>query len=252
MPRQIWGVMLLVLGTSLCAFATTTTETEWQIGDSTALPGSYCYDASAPGGTQCANSLGAGTITTTALVGSDIDVTEITGENAGVSNGLSEDLLDGELSFVTGANTGGYTWGSGMFEVTGCVTTDGTTCIGTETTTTVLVSGTFSSVSVAGGGSGSAQLVLGGLTGLIAESDITSYFGVSPSFVTPPSNASLVAQGIPASGSFTGTTYSGGADGDLAIYSTPEGWSLYSSLGLFGAFGLAGFVSRRFGMIKGV
>ena len=256
MQKRMYLVLISGLFTCLCAFGTTTTNTEWQVSDGT--PGVYCYDATAPLPTQCANPLVGGTVSTTALVGSDIDITEITGEDGGIANGLTLTLLDGELSFVTGANTldslGNYTWGSGSFQVTGCVDNGGV-CLGTETPTEVLVSGTFSAVSLSGGGDPiNEQFVVGGMAGTISESDITSYFGVTPTFVTPPSGAELNAQGVPGGGSFTGSSYSGntgaGADGDLSIYSTPEGWSLYSSLGLF-AFGFVAFkVSRRLGLIR--
>lgn len=261
MPRQIWFVLLAMLVTSFTAFGTTT-STQWQIEGNDA-GGSYCY---ADGGTACTTTVDlAGTETSesssTALVASDILVTEVTGENTPLNDGLTPEIFSapgvqgGNLSFVSGGTVSGWTWtGAGELSVTGCV--QGVTGSGLNGACeagdygTLLVSDAFTSVTVEnfGGGIG---FVMGGISGTI-NSQVAAYFGISTAFVAPPSSIGDLVAGLPGT---TGNAFSGVTStltgGNLNLVTAPEGWSLYSSLGLF-AFGLAAFgVARRFGLIKG-
>jgi len=256
MPRQIWVTPLLVLGTSLCSFATTTTDTEWGI---TALGGStVSYDAATGG----------------ELVGTGIQVGSIQGQDG--SNPTTTPPLDmwGILTFTSGAPTGVWSWGSGSLTISGCVApTTGAdpfagvgTLNGPVATATgcaaggsvTLVSATFSSVQITDSFNGTGMgAVMGGLAGTIDVASIASYFGVTPTFTAPPSNGSIPLNGLPPlppfsniGAFFIGATSAG--NGAVTLYNVPEGWSLFSRLGIFG-FGLAAFgVARRFGLIKTV
>lgn len=238
MTKRIWVVFLSVLATSACAFGQIT-DTYWTV-DGTG--GSYSYT----GGTA-------------ALVGSNIEVTSVAdatnSDTAGytVYDVLGNDDGGASLAFTSGAGDGTWSWGSGgTLTVTGCLSTNGTTCIAGESKTTVLITDDFTSAGVTsiGGGKGFS---FGGLQGTI-DAAAATLLGVSQSFVSPASQFSTKVSGLPgtAGGSFSGVT-DATPGGTLDLFqAVPEGWSLLSSVGIF-AFGLIIFgIARRLGLIKAV
>jgi hypothetical protein len=230
-------LLLSVLVISFCAFGDTGT-TQWNITNTTS--GSYSY----AGGTSV-------------LVGTGIGVENILGSPTPLNTGSPNELaiVGGSLDFTSGANTGGWTWGSpGTLSITGCIAALGLGTItgGTCTTAATLLSDDFTSVSISPiPVSGSPLGVeFGQLQGTM-NGAIASYFGISTIFTSPASTGQDVLFGLPPSGpgdAFAGVT-STAPGGNLSLVSpVPENWSLFSTLGLFG-FGLAAFgLAGRFGL----
>jgi len=240
MKKRMLVLLISVLVVSFCAFGDTGT-TQWNIAPS---GGSYSYAG------------GAG-----ALTGTGIGVENVLGTPTPLNTGSSNELpiVGGVLDFTSGANTGGWTWGSpGTLTVTGCiagVTTTDTTCTVADESA-VLVSDEFTSVSITAiPVSGSPLGVeFGYLQGTI-NSAVAAYFGISATFTSPASTGQDVLFGLPSGG--PGTAFSGvtsfSPGGNLSLVSpVPEGWNLGSTFGIFGLglaiFGLAG----RFGLVKAI
>ena len=227
--------LLAVATFGIVAVASAQDTTQWQV-EGAGNTGLYSYG----GGTN-------------PLVGAGIQITEVTGEGTPVDSGDSPAVVGGLLSFTTGASTGGWNWGAGgTLTLTGCVqgvtgTGAGHTCQAGDNSTVLLSDGfTSASITPIVGGVG---ITLGGLQGTMNPL-VAAFFGVTTSF-GPGSNFSDLVSGLPSAGaSFTGLTST--LSGGNLVAQSPEGWSLSSSLGLFG-FGLVLIVAaRRLGLIKSV
>jgi len=234
MQKQVWMVLLSALLTAVCAFGD---STQWVIAPS---GGTYSY----AGGSA-------------SLTGSNIAIENVEGVGTPDDSGTlgTLDIVDGLMSFTSGAATGTWAWGQpGTLTITGCVagvTTTDTTCTAADDTA-VLVSDEFTSVEITGVGGG-LGFEFGELQGTI-NAAIAAYFGVPVGFTSPASNASDVVNGLPSTaGSAFSTVTPGTPGGTLNLVSSvPEEWRISSTLGIF-AFGIAVFgVARRRGLIKTV
>jgi len=247
MPRQIWVALLLVLGTSLCAFATTTdNDTEWVI--TSQAGSSISYNASTSGD----------------VVGTGINVGSILGQLNGTTNATPAPLeMWGTMTFTSGAaDPGTWNFGAGTLAINGCVAGIAGAGVvnGSDTGCTksvLLMNATFANVQISATSTGMGA-VMGDVAGTIDVAGIASHFGVSTTFVAPPSSASIPLKGLPHDPPFTnyGTFFTGAkvanGNGAATLYTAPEDSSLFSAFGIFG-LGLAAFVlSRRFGLIKTV
>jgi hypothetical protein len=242
MQKRVLTVLILGTLVSFCAFGD---STQWVIAPS---GGSYSYAGGAA-----------------PLVGTNIGIENVEGVGTPLHSGTlgTLDIVGGSLDFTSGANTGGWSWGTpGTLTITGCiagVTTVDLVCTVADESA-VLVSDEFTSVSVTGvpGGLG---FEFGSLQGTI-NADIAANFGMDPVFTSPGSTATDVVSGLPTTGvpfflpatgsSFSGVTPSAPGGTLNLVSAVPEGWSFISSLGLL-AFGLAVFgVARRRGVVKSV
>jgi len=244
MQRRIWVLISSVLVTSFCAFGDTVTDTFWQIAGT---GGSYSYG----GGTD-------------PLVGTGIKVDAVVDAvNSDPAGFVEYDVLgnasgNADLEFTTGAGTAGtWSWaGGGTLSVTGCIEDPNNLghCIAGETLNTVLVTDDFTSMTLTPTASGGAVGNFdGGLQGTI-DPVAAAFLGVPMSFVSPASQFGTKVKNLPpvAGDAFnTITNVRPGGNLDL-YYAVPEGWSLSSTLGIFG-FALAAFgVGRRLGLIRAI
>jgi len=252
MQKRILGLAGLGMVASLCAFGDTVTQTEWQISNQS-------------GGTLTYAGSGA------ALKGVAIPVTQVQGQDLGVAVASPAQLtiIGGELNFISGLGIGAWDWTGtgGDLTVTGCIAATGsfaglgTITGGNCTAAATLVDDSFTEVYIDGSGHLKFGKQTGTFTGVSLEgtidASIASYFGVSPVFTSPDSDASFAVAGLPAIGGSTyGAALTSGVTtgiGDLnLVAAVPEGWHLSSSLGVF-AFGLIVLgVARRRGVIKPV
>jgi len=238
MQKRIWILLLSGLVTSLCAFATTATDTFWQIAGT---GGSYTYT----GGSAV-------------LTGTGIEVDSVQDANLSSPFGtlyyvIGNDNGFANLTFTSGASNGSWSWSGGApgsLSVVGCISTDDVNCITGETKTTTLVSDEFTSVGIAPIG-GTNGFVFAGLQGSL-DAAAATLLGVSQSFTSPASQMSDKVTGLTSYGSAFSGVSSTATGGNLDLYAAPEDWSLSSSLGIF-AFALVVFgVARRLGLIKAV
>jgi hypothetical protein len=238
-------VLSAVLVTSFSAFAGTE-SLDWLIQ----LGGGYTWTVG-PGGV---------------LTGTDVAVVDVSGENTPANPG-------GQIQFLAtltetsplylGADTGGVSTtqyyalgGPGTFTI--CLTADGCTTgellsgtlsAVTETTNLLIpsldqVQGTISSAVISG-------LVIPTNQG---NKSIAQYFGMTgATFLSGTMQDYIVPPTLTGTGPDTSTYQANntGSGSVLVTYATtPEGWSLSSSLGVF-AIGLALFtLARRFGLLK--
>jgi len=246
MSKRIWIILLAGLVSSVYAFGANSIEALVDTG-----VGSYTY-AGGPA----------------PLIGSGIGITDlnvdVTGgpENgnwlvngplpssagAGPANSAG---TDGDLEFTTGAATGLWSWGAGTFSIVGCIP-GVTAAVCTSSTNTTLVSDDYTSAAIVPSGPG-VGIEFGGITGTINPA-VAAYFGVNPIFTSGATLMYLAGlteiYGTP----FTSGVTSG-TSGSLELNTTtavPEGWSLFTTLGIF-AFGVVAFCgARRLGLIKAV
>jgi hypothetical protein len=202
MQKRMLVLFSALLFTSLCAFGQT--DLELQIEGST---GTYSY----VGGDA-------------ALVGSGIVVTVIDPQGTPYNSAVSPQIVGGTLSFQTGVNTGGWSWGNGgELTLTGCAqgvtgSGGGGACVAGDTAT-VLFSDSFSSASITpiAGGLG---IELGGITGTL-NTNLASFYGISTT-VNSASESDLLS-GLPASSgsAFTSGVTSAASGGNLYLDPPP-------------------------------
>jgi hypothetical protein len=232
MLKRTWVVSIVLLSMSLCAFASNTDQTDWNL-----LGGSISWNGSSTGD----------------LTGSGIGVLTTMGFGTPNNNNGSLWISDGSLSFTSGAYNGTmgstWSWGAGTITVTGCI--QGVTASNcnqwNQNDNTVLFTDNFSSISITSTG----ELVLGQNSGTY-NSAFAAYFGLPASFTD--SSTDLIA-----TWSTPGTAINWGLNlgGQLtaspaASVSVPEDWSLSLTLGLL-AFALAAFAAaRRLGLLRPV
>jgi len=243
MKRRVCLVMVAGLAASLCAFGD---STQWEIGYPT-TPGSpsagtYNYaGGSAP------------------LIGSNIELENVQGNSTPDNSGTLGELnvVGGLLNFTSGAFVGtpfDWTWGStlgdpGTLSIKGCVSAEGSfaglgmitgsgptaTCSNAQT----LVSDEFTTVGVVNV-LGLPEMQFGNLQGSINPL-IAAYFGVNPAFTSPASSMMDAVAGLPL---VPGTPFGTGTPftvtpappgGTLSLVpAVSEGWSLSSTVGVFG------------------
>jgi len=125
------------------------------------------------------------------------------------------------MNFTSGASSGTWTWDPGILTVTGCLSTNGTSCIAGESTSTTLIDDAFSAVAV--GSLFSTGIQVGNVTGTY-DSALAAYFGVPTSFTSPsPSGVVGELDTIPGLAAGGGQfNLAGGGNGDLTLEPTPE------------------------------
>jgi hypothetical protein len=150
---------------------------------------------------------------TSSLIGSAVPVLSVLGDSTPDNNGVSLPVIDGSLSFTSGAFNGTSTtwsWGSGTpgtLNVTGCIAGIITPC---TPSTNVLISDDFTSVSIVQV-AGALDAVFGNVTGTISSSAIAT-------------------TGTPGS-AFFGSNLLGLIKADAVT--TPENWGISESLVFF-------------------
>jgi hypothetical protein len=171
---------------------------------------------------------------TSSLIGSAIPVLSVLGDSTPDNNGVSLPVIDGSLSFTSGAFNGTSTtwsWGSGTpgtLNVTGCIAGIITPC---TPSTNVLISDDFTSVSIVQV-AGALDAVFGNVTGTISSS-VAAYFGLPDSpatFSAGSFTAAIATTGTPGS-AFFGSNLLGLIEADAVT--TPENWGISESLVFF-------------------
>lgn len=231
MLKRVCIVSLTVLVMSLCAFGSTSDQTDWAL---------------LPGGTVSWNGLSTGT-----LNGSGIGVLTVLGFGTPSQNFDLLLVYGGSLSFTSGAyngSAGAWSWGAGSITVKGCiqgVTTAASVACNSSNDSTVLFTDNFSNISITSSG----ELVLGQNSGLY-NSSLASFFGV-PTSLTDTSLDFLLTGTAPGQAITKGSN-AGGLFTDGPSVSVPEDWNLSLTLGLF-AFALVAFgAAYRFGFLRTV
>ena len=229
MLNRISLVLVALLVLSVCAFASSSNQTDWTL---------------MPGGTVSWNGLSTGT-----LSGSGISVLTVLGFGTPSKNGSLLTIYGGSMSFTSGAYNGApgtWSWGAGTITLTGCiqgVTTASNVACNSSNDHTVLYTDSFSSISITSTG----ELVLGKNTG-VYNSAVASYFGLPTSF--SDSSTDFMSTGATPGKAITKGTNIGGLFVDGPAVSMAEDWSPSLTLGLF-AFAAAVFgAAFRLGLLR--
>jgi len=230
MVKRIFGVSVALLLISVCAFASSSNQTDWTL---------------LPGGQVSWNGLSTGSLT-----GSGINVLTVLGFGTPDNNLGLLSIYGGSLSFKSGSYTGNgsnWSWGAGTMVLRGCIqgiTTAADVACNSSNDNTVLFTDNFTSIYISSKG----QLMLGGNAGKYSSA-LAAYFGVPVTF----SNAStdFLSLGSKPGKGFRGTNV-GGTFTEGARVSVAEDWSPSLTLGLF-AFAVAAFgAACRLGLLRPV
>jgi hypothetical protein len=178
----------------------------------------------------------------TPLVGSGIQVDNVTGIGTPLCNGCAFNILGGSLDFVTGNFTSftSNSWnfaGGGSISLSGCVDVDNNGSCGGGDISGTLLSGMFNFASVIAVGD-SFKIAASSFMD-VKNPDLAALFGLAPNCCVGNFNISFMASGQPPSG-FASTQV---LSGDITNTAIPEPASLVL-LGS-GFIGLGSFARRK-------